>query len=316
MKSLFKKFIFLVVIIFFDNCSKIENTQQSNISLIESSLRVNTSDSPLGKDFLFFKDVCYGNKDRNFLDIILPKTNKLNGAVIFFHGGSFLFGSKEDLYQDDQKEIINSILNENLAVVNSEYTFITEDEAEGVITSLTDGKKVIEFINQKSSVLGFPENKLILAGISAGAGIAIWNGLREESNKNIIGIFTTLAQSTYDMYKWEKIFPDFKVDILRSKYTELDDLFLKFYNNSITSENLKVLDYLNQMDKDDPPIFIYNPVYEDQVITKNNIIDFNTLFHSYKHGNAIRKAATDVGLQFSGPYQETPISFIKRMVFK
>ena len=97
------------------------------------------------------------------MDIILPKTNKLNGAVIFFMV-DLLFGSKEDLYQDDQKEIINSILNENLAVVNSEYTFITDNEAEGVITSLTDGKKVIEFINQRSSVIGFPENKLILAG--------------------------------------------------------------------------------------------------------------------------------------------------------
>ena len=43
---------------------------------------------------------------------------------------------------------------------------------------------------------------------------------------------------------------------------------MKFYNNSITSENLKVLDYLNEMDKNDPPIFIYNPVYEDEVITK------------------------------------------------
>ena len=159
------------------------------------------------------------------MDIILPKKNKLEGAVIFFHGGAFLFGSKEDLYEGDQKQIINSILNENLAVINSEYTFITDDEAEGVMTSLIDGRKVIEFITQKSNLLGFPENKLILSGISAGAGIAIWNGLREESNKNIIGIFTTLAQSTYDMYKWEKIFPDFQVDLLRDEYILLTIYF-------------------------------------------------------------------------------------------
>ena len=68
--------------------------------------------------------------------------------------------------------------------------------------------------------------------------------------------------------------------------------------------------------KDDPPIFIYNPVYEDQVITKIILLTSMLLFHSYKHGNAIRKAASDVGLQFSGPYQETPISFIRRMIFK
>ena len=53
-----------MVINFFANCSKIENIEQSNISIIETSLGVNTSDSPLGNDFLFFKDVRYGNKDR------------------------------------------------------------------------------------------------------------------------------------------------------------------------------------------------------------------------------------------------------------
>ena len=82
------------------------------------------------------------------------------------------------------------------------------------------------------------------------------------------------------------------------------------------SSTIKIFLKLVSSIKNDPPIFIYNPVYEDEVITKDNIIDFNVLFHSYKHGNAIRKAASNVGLQFSGTYQETPINFIRRMVQK
>ena len=36
-------------------------------------------------------------------------------------------------------------------------------------------------------------------------------------------------------------------------------------------------------------LYIYNPVYEDQIITSENTIDFNILFHSYKHANFLRK---------------------------
>ena len=43
-----------------------------------------------------------------------------------------------------------------------------------------------------------------------------------------------------------------------------------------------------------------------------NNIDFNVLFHSYKHADFLRKKAVEVGLEYSGAYQETPIEFIKR----
>ena len=66
------------------------------------------------------------------------------------------------------------------------------------------------------------------------------------------------------------------------------------------------------MDGTDPPLYIFNPVYEDKVIDAENNIDFNVLFHSYKHADFLRKKAIEVGLEYSGAYQETPIEFIKR----
>ena len=65
---------------------------------------------------------------------------------------------------------------------------------------------------------------------SAGAGIAQWNGFREESNSQVKGILATIAQSTYDLYQWEELFPDFSLDSLRRTDNELDDLYNKFYN--------------------------------------------------------------------------------------
>ena len=295
-------------------CEISYNIDEQRINNIESELGGINTENPFQGEFTFFKNIPYGLNERNRLDILLPNQNKLEGVVIFFHGGAFLFGTKEDLYEGEQQKIISSILNENIAVVNAEYRFISDENSNGVISSLEDGAAVIDLIKQKSSFLDIPSGKIILAGISAGAGIAQWNGFREESNSQVKGILATIAQSTYDLYQWEELFPDFSLDSLRRTDNELDDLYNKFYGRESTFENDEILDYRNFMDANDPALYIYNPVYEDEIITSENTIDFNILFHSYKHANFLRKKAISVGLEYSGSYQESPIDFIKRKI--
>ena len=295
-------------------CEIAYNIDEQRINNIESELGGINTENPFQGEFTFFKNIPYGLNERNRLDILLPNQNKLDGVVIFFHGGAFLFGTKEDLYEGEQQKIISSILNENIAVVNAEYRFISDENSNGVISSLEDGAAVIDLIKQKSSFLDIPSGKIILAGISAGAGIAQWNGFREESNSQVKGILATIAQSTYDLYQWEELFPDFSLDSLRRTDNELDDLYNKFYGRESTFENDEILDYRNFMDANDPALYIYNPVYEDEIITSENTIDFNILFHSYKHANFLRKKAISVGLEYSGSYQESPVDFIKRKI--
>ena len=295
-------------------CEIAYNIDEQRINNIESELGGINTENPFQGEFTFFKNIPYGLNERNRLDILLPNQNKLEGVVIFFHGGAFLFGTKEDLYEGEQQKIISSILNENIAVVNAEYRFISDENSNGVISSLEDGAAVIDLIKQKSPFLDIPPGKIILAGISAGAGIAQWNGFREESNSQVKGILATIAQSTYDLYQWEELFPDFSLDSLRRSDNELDDLYNKFYGRESTFENDEILDYRNFMDANDPALYIYNPVYEDKIITSENTIDFNILFHSYKHANFLRKKAISVGLEYSGSYQESPIDFIKRKI--
>ena len=295
-------------------CEISHNIDEQTINNIELELGGIKTESPFLGEFSFFKNIPYGLNERNRLDILLPDQNKLEGVVIFFHGGAFLFGTKEDMYEGEQQKIISSILNENIAVVNAEYTFISDENSNGVISSLEDGAAVIDLIKQKSPFLGIPSGKIILAGISAGAGIAQWNGFREESNSQVKGILATIAQSTYDLYQWEELFPDFSLDSLRRTDNELDDLYNKFYGRESTFENAEILDYRNFMDANDPALYIYNPVYEDEIITSENTIDFNILFHSYKHANFLREKAISVGLEYSGSYQESPIDFIKRKI--
>jgi len=302
--------VFIMLIV--TACSESNSLESEEINALEIALGVGSSPTPIEGNYLFFKDVTYGTRERNRLDILLPQSDSLNGAILFFHGGAFLFGTKEDLYEGEVEGIITALLAQNIAVVNAEYTFINDSQAEGVLSSLEDGAAVIQFITGKASALNLPSNKLILAGVSAGAGIAQWNGFRAQSNSQVQGVFATLAQSSYDLYQWEQLFPDFSLDSLRATSPELEALFVQFYNGVPTEELSKLLDYRSQIDAKDPPLYVYNPVYDDVVVTAGNPLDFNVLFHSYKHADFLRKKAIEVGLDYSGAYQESPVDFILR----
>ena len=59
---------------------------------------VGSSPVPVEGNYLFFKDVTYGTRERNRLDILLPQSDSLNGAVLFFLVGAFLFGFSQLLF--------------------------------------------------------------------------------------------------------------------------------------------------------------------------------------------------------------------------
>ena len=306
-------FLFSLSFLFL-SCSKNNEYLDERAEELNSFFGVAPSETPIDGDVLFLKDIAYGTGERNQLDLFLPNGKAINGVVIFFHGGAFLFGTKEDLYESEVKEVLSAAIEDNIAIVNAEYTFIDNVESKGVLSALEDGATVIDFIQKNSSLLGIPSNKIVLAGISAGGGIAQWNGFREQTNAQVKGIFAFIGQSSYDLYEWQNIFPDFDLDSLRKSNTELEDLFEKFYNGEADEEKASLLNYRDQMDAQDPPLYIYNPVFEDQVISEDNSIDFNVLFHSYRHADYLRKKATEVGQEFSGAYQELPQEFIKRVL--
>jgi acetyl esterase/lipase len=245
--------------------------------------------------------------------LLLPNRGALNGMVILFHGGSFQFGNKEDLYGEGFNSILNGILENNIGIANANYSFITEIDSKGIFSSLNDGSEVISFIRKNQTVLEIPSDKLVLAGVSAGAGIAMWNGFRESENDQVEGIVALYAQSSYDLYEWQNYFAEFDLDSIRSQDSEIQDLFVKFYGGEYTPQKAAELNFSDQMDADDPKLYVYNPVYEDEVIN-GDTLNLDVLFHSFKHADFLRSKAVKVGLEFSGVYQELPDAFIKRVL--
>ena len=301
------------LLLFLFSCSPEDSSQDITALKDTSVLGVQPSIPPFQTSALFYENISYDTKSRTQFDLLLPQEKPVAGVVVLFHGGSFLFGGKADFYLDEFSDILSGLLENDIAIVNAEYSFLTEAQSEGVFTPLKDGTQVIDFITKNYIILGIPKDNLLLAGVSAGAGIAFWNGLGKVRPNSIKGILGLQAQSSYDLYKWESLFEDFKVDSLKLVNNELEQLFEQFYGGAYSQEKAKNLDYLNEIEANDPPFYVYNPVFEDKVY-QNEVLNLDVLFHSFKHADLMRKKATEVGLPFSGAYQEAPQEFIVRIL--
>lgn len=305
-----KKLIVLSLIFLFLACAKSDSPE--TIVDLESILGVAQSDSPLGEG-LFFEDINYGDGERQQLDILFPEETSPKGVVLFFHGGGFTGGDKEQAFDELLLETMQAVLDDNIAIVSANYTLLTTPGNQGVISALEDGTLVIDFIQDRLADLNIPTNKIVLAGTSAGAGIAQWNGFKNEINTQVQGVLAIAAQSTYDLYEWENVFPGFSLDYLRQMSPFLQTLFLGFYGGEPTQADLDAVDYRDFMDTTDPALYVYN-FAGDELINAQGEIDFDVLYHSFRHSDYLRAKAIEVEQEFSGIFQESPEAFVIRVL--
>ena len=305
------KYLFVFIITFFIGCRNEENNY--NLKDLELEFGVKASVSRIDDNSIFFENVEYGEKSRNKLDIHIPDLVSPKGLLIFFHGGAFIGGDKSDIFEEFLSSIFLKIIKKGIIIVSANYSFLDSESSKGVLTSLEDGENVISFLEQNRKLLNLKDKDVVLSGVSAGAGISLWNGFKDNNFDRISGVLAIEAQSSYNVYKWEKVFKGFNIDEMRKLYSELDEIYLNFYKGEPDGKLLEKLDYSSMMDKMDPPFYISNRAGKD-LINMNNEIDFDILYHSFLHADYLRKNAIDANLNFSGIYQESPESFALRML--
>ena len=305
------RYLLVFIIASFISCINDEN--RYNLKDLELEFGVNASVSRIDDHSIFFENVEYGEKSRNKLDIHIPDLVSPKGLLIFFHGGAFIGGDKSDIFEEYLSSIFLKIIKKGIIIVSANYSFLDSDDSRGVLTSLEDGKNVILFLEQNRNLLNLNDSEIVLSGVSAGAGISLWNGFRDNKFENISGILAIEAQSSYNVYTWEKVFKGFNIDEMRKLYSDLDEIYLNFYKGKPDGKLLEMLDFSLMMDKMDPTFYISNRAGKD-LINSNNEIDFDVLYHSFLHADYLRKRAIDANLKFSGIYQESPEDFVLRML--
>ncbi|WP_162800034.1 alpha/beta hydrolase [Pedobacter jeongneungensis] len=132
---------------------------------------------PETKDILRLK---YGSAAQHQLDLFLPATYTKNTAVIILlHGGAWMMGGNE--YTD---KTAKDLRNRGFIVANVDYRYVSENVNGQDL--LSDIDHALAFIQRKSLEYHFRSKGYHLAGISAGAHLALLYGYT--SSKNIRSI--------------------------------------------------------------------------------------------------------------------------------
>jgi len=251
-----------------------------------------------------FVNESYGDHKRNKFDIWLAESEKPTPLVIYIHGGGFSNGDKSNYY--NSKQLVR-FLEKGISVATINYRF-QHHKPFGILASLNDSKRCLQFIRYYAEKYNIDKNKVGVYGASAGAGTSLWIGfsddmsdpsgsdliLRESTRVSCVGAIAT--QATYDFFKWPEILnlsEELMLDVNSEKriakafgvkYEEGIDL--KSYDKTI-----KELDFLNKIDKNDPPMFVFNN--QKGGIPKNN----NQRNHHPLHAKALKEKADKEGLE-------------------
>jgi len=334
-------FITILVALIFISCENNDDLVLDN----QLELTYSYSPIPLGNiEAKFSENISYGPESRNTFDIFLPDSDRPTPLVIYIHGGGFISGNKEIVYEPmwsgswDFPEEIRTLLKNDIAFATINYRLLEfKDDPDGVLKSLNDNKRSLQFIKNNSEAFNIDKNNIILTGSSAGAGTSLWLGfsddmadlsnedkvLRESTRVKAMAVKAT--QATYDLEKFQSlIFAEYNFEWM--DYFELDPgmyhRFKSFYGMSSLSEfnteeirnYRRKVDMLLMMTDDDPEFWVANLQKPVVAPTQNTIVTH----HAY-HAKTLKTWADSIGIanvayygDYEHPTGESFIDFILR----
>jgi hypothetical protein len=303
----------------------------NNVTTTRPALALDFTTAPIDLSGIaanYASDVAYGDAERNLFDIYLPDCDEPTALVIYIHGGGFTGGDKSSGHSN--ADSIREFLQSCVAYATINYTLLdvpSEEEGTasivaqgGVLTSLNDTARALQFMRYHYASLNLDADRVALYGGSAGAGASLWLGthddmadpessdpvLRESTRVSAVGALAT--QSTYDLLRWEQILlpitqqfaallggtdiPTVAAAVGASNYL-LTFLGVPTIADIYSDENVAYranVDMLGLMDSGDAPIYVQN--YE------TGFDDLLNLFlHHGVHALAVKARADEVGLE-------------------
>lgn len=261
---------------------------------------------PLGTRFA--KDISYGSDPDSRFDIFIPTSSSLTALVVFIHGGGFVGGDKSEVYSRHPDDI-QDYLHNNIAFASINYKLRTVGSQEGVMVSLNDIKRCIQFMRYYAKSLNIDKSKIACYGGSAGGGASIYLAfhpdMADPSNSDYISRESTrikaaghlTSQCTYDPITMIDIFNSAGIDVLSIPGLEESlmadygiNSFDLFYTDPTVNATRNELNMLGWMTADDPEFFVGNP-------NPNNIPTMRSeAIHHPLHAKALVDKATSIGL--------------------
>jgi len=149
------------------------------------------------RDFdLSYTNVTYKIVENTNLQLDIFRSNTTSEklpAVIYFHGGSWNSGDRSNDEHGGYSSIKKLCLENNIAFISASYRFTSEKTK--MPDHIDDAADAVRFIKKNSALYGIDHDRIALAGVSAGAHLALAVGL----SNNVFGSDDTLAEFTTDV---------------------------------------------------------------------------------------------------------------------
>lgn len=251
-----------------------------------------------------YVDEIYGDHQRNKFDIWLAKSDKPTPLVIYIHGGGFGSGDKSKHYKSKQ---LVSFLDKGISVATINYRF-QKHKPYGILASLNDSKRCLQFLRYHAEKYNIDKSRIGIYGSSAGAGTSLWIAfsddmadldnsdpiLRESTRISCVGALAT--QATYDFFKWPEILnlPEELMLIANTERRIAKAFGLKYEEGMDLKSYKKIieeLDFLEKIDKNDPPMFVFNNQKGGIPVTNGQ------MNHHPLHAKALKDKADREGLE-------------------
>ena len=262
----------------------------------------------------YASDVAYDVDALTTFDIFLPESAQPTGAIIYVHGGGFTGGDKSAIYEDNLSDHIRDSLAQGVAFATINYRLLGDSDSTGVIKSLSDSRRALQFIRHHASELNIDPARIAMYGESAGAGTSLWLAYHDDMgdlnnadpvlrhSTRIAAVGALETQASYDITRWENdVFPEYGITLsgLQALSPELAQRLLSFYGASssqdLDSDAVRAyredVDLLGLMSVDDPDTWLKNA--EQPLMFP---ISGTVLFHHAFHARELLEQANRVGL--------------------
>lgn len=143
-------------------------------------------------------DLAYGEGEANRFDLYVPadSTRDTYGLVVYLHAGGFTSGDKRD-----DAQMLQWLCSKGYVAAGINYTLRTDTNDASVLTQSNEIKAAVPQVIEAAEQLGYPIDKMTVAGGSAGHALAMIYAYRDAAEAPVPVVLTFGAVGPASFYQ-------------------------------------------------------------------------------------------------------------------
>jgi len=122
------------------------------------------------------RDISYGARERNSLDLVAPEGVADPPLVVFVHGGRWF---RNDRTQVELYDRVDALTSAGMAVATIDYTYSIQ---QAWPAQLEDLRAAFSFLRENADTYGYDADRIAVWGQSSGAHLALWAAYDQAGN--------------------------------------------------------------------------------------------------------------------------------------